>query len=87
VQPGQNRARRYSFAANIELTDMQSEAQITARTSDLSLFGCRVNTLKTLPTGTRVRIRITHSGATFVAMGRVAYTRLNSGMGIVFTNV
>ena len=40
------RARRYLFVATIELTDTQSEAKIQERTSDLSLFGCRVETHK-----------------------------------------
>jgi hypothetical protein len=58
VRPKQHRARRYSFVAPIELTDLQSEVQLKEQTSDLSVFGCRVDTLKFLPTGTRVRIRI-----------------------------
>lgn len=32
------RARRYSFAASIELTDLQSETHFTEQTSNLSLF-------------------------------------------------
>ena len=39
-------ARRYSFVAGLELTGVRSETQISERTSDLSLFGCHVDTLK-----------------------------------------
>lgn len=81
------RARRYSFAATIELTDTQSEAKIQERTSDLSLYGCGVETHKPLPTGAKVRIRIAHRSANFVALGRVSYTASEGGMGIVFTQI
>jgi hypothetical protein len=74
-----HRARRYPFQANIELTDVQSETQITERTSDLSLFGCHVNTLKPLAPGTKVRIKIVHKRCNFEALGKVLYARLDAG--------
>lgn len=80
------RARRYLFVATIELTDTQSETKIQERTSDLSLYGCRVETHKPFPTGAKVRIRIAHRSANFVALGRVSYTT-EGGMGIVFTQI
>lgn len=81
------RARRYLFVAAVELTDMRSDAKIQERTSDLSLFGCRVETHKPFPTGAKVRIRITHMSANFVALGRVSYTTSEGGMGITFTQI
>ncbi len=81
------RARRYLFVAGIELTDVQSEAQIRERTSDLSLFGCHVDTLRLFSAGTRVRIRIAHRGANFAAMGTVVYAGANAGMGVAFTKI
>ena len=81
------RARRYSFVATIELIDTQSEAKIQERTSELSLYGCRVETHKPFPTGARVRIRIAHRSANFVALGRVLYTTSDGGMGIAFTQI
>jgi PilZ domain-containing protein len=81
------RARRYLFVATVELTDTQSEAKIQERTSDLSLYGCRVETHKPFPTGSKVRIRIAHRSANFVALGKVAYTRSEGGMGITFTQI
>ncbi len=81
------RARRYSFVATIELTDTQSEAKIQERTSELSLYGCRVETHKPFPTGAKVRIRIAHRSANFVAFGRVLYTTSDGGMGIAFTQI
>jgi hypothetical protein len=82
-----HRARRYPLEADIELTDVQSETPIKGRTSDLSLFGCHVNTLKPLTAGTKVGIRIVHRGCNFQALGKVVYAQLDSGMGIVFTSI
>ncbi len=82
-----HRASRYPLEANIELTEVQSETPIKGRTSDLSLFGCHVNTLKPLAPGTKVRIKIFHRGCNFQALGKVVYARLDAGMGIVFTGV
>lgn len=81
------RALRYRFAASIELTDVQSETLLREQTSDLSLFGCHVDTQQLLPTGTTVRIRIVRAGANFVALGKVAYALAGVGMGIVFTEI
>src|SRR5258708_38620878 len=82
-----HRARRYSFHASVELTDLQSETQTKEQTSDLSLFGCHVDTLKSLPAGTKVRIKISYRSEHFNALGRVVHTRQNSGMGILFTKI
>ena len=82
-----HRARRYPFHASVELTDVQSETQFSERTSDMSLFGCHVETVKPLAPGTKVSIRISHRSASFQALGRVIYAQSNSGMGVVFTSI
>jgi PilZ domain-containing protein len=81
------RARRYPFVASIELTDLQSETRIRGQFSDLSLFGCRVETENLLPTGTTLMLRIIHAGANFIALGKVAYALHRMGMGIGFTEI
>ena len=81
------RARRYSFVASIELTDLQLETHFTEQTSNLSLFGCHVDSEKLLPAGTRVRVRIVRMGASFVALGKVVYALSNAGTGVVFTEI
>jgi hypothetical protein len=87
VQPERPRARRYPFVANIELISLDSEAENREKTIDLSLFGCRVTTVKPWALGTKVRIRITYRGATFTALSRIAHLRTNAGMGVVFTHI
>ncbi|MFZ0335678.1 MAG: PilZ domain-containing protein [Candidatus Acidiferrales bacterium] len=79
-----HRAARYPFAASIELTDVQSERHLTARTTNLSLFGCYVHTSSPFPEGTKVSLRISHGGASVATFGKVVYSKPNSGMGIAF---
>jgi len=87
VQLKRHRASRYPFQTDIELTDVQSETPVKGRTSDFSLFGCHVITLKPFTPGTKIRIRIVHRGCIFQALGKVVYGRLDAGMGIVFTGI
>lgn len=87
MQPERHRARRYPFQAHLELTDVELETQMRERTTDLSLFGCHVSTVKPWAQGARVSVKISHAGETFRALGRVAYSRPGGGMGIVFMNI
>jgi hypothetical protein len=79
------RARRYPFVANVELTNTETEEQVWGQTTEVSLFGCRVEKVRLLPPETKVSIRIVHSGESFLVLGRVVYAR--GGMGIVFTKI
>jgi hypothetical protein len=81
------RARRYPFVASVELVDLQSELQFQGRATDLSLYGCGVSAGKSLPAGTKVRIKITTKGRTFSAVGKVAYATADGDMGIVFARI
>lgn len=80
------RPRRYRLIASVELTDLDSAAQLKEVISDLNLFGCHVRTREAWPNGTKVRIRITHKRETFAALAKVAYAQL-TGMGIAFTHI
>ncbi len=53
----------------------------------MSLFGCSVKIETPFPEGTRVRLRISHAGTNFIAIGKVVYSRPSSGMGIAFTTI
>lgn len=78
------RARRYSLTAAVEIADLGTGVCIRARTSDLSLVGCYIDTLNPLPPGTHVKISITHENETFTGAGTVVYSASNMGMGIKF---
>lgn len=87
LKPAQrNRGLRRPFVAAIVITDMVSERQMSARTSDLSLRGCFVTTPTALNPGTKVRVAIVHAGAKIMVLGRVVSARAE-GMGIVFTKI
>lgn len=75
------------FVASIELTEVESEKHLAAHTRNLNLIGCFVETLTPFPQGTKVRLRISRGGSNFVAQGKVAHSRPNSGMGITFTTI
>jgi hypothetical protein len=64
-----------------------SGAEVRERTADISVFGCHVKTANPWPVGTKVRIRIVHGGASFAALGTVAYGKANEGMGLAFGKI
>lgn len=82
-----HRSRRFPFVAGVQVTALDSDAQVAAHIEDLSLFGCFVETVTPFVAGTKVSIRISHNGTVFVAQGRVAYSRDSAGMGIAFTSI
>lgn len=81
------REPRHPFFAMVELLETQNEVRIQARTGDLSLHGCYVDTMNPFPVGSKVRVTITHEGAKFTSLGRVAHSQPNVGMGISFTEI
>jgi PilZ domain-containing protein len=82
-----HRAPRHSFVAGVDLTDLQSEKHLAAHIKNLNLLGCFVETLTPFPKGTKVRLKISHAGVNFTAIGKVAYSRPSSGMGIAFITI
>jgi hypothetical protein len=81
------RAPRYPFIAEAEVTEIASCTKLSARTSDVSISGCFLDTLNPSPQGTDIRVRISHASATFTALGTVVFVFPNMGMGVVFTRV
>jgi hypothetical protein len=73
--------------AGIDLTDLESEKHLAAHIKDLNLLGCFVETVTPFLEGTKVRLNISHAGMNFSAIGKVAYSRPNSGMGIAFITI
>jgi hypothetical protein len=78
---------RYNFGAIAEVIDLDQPDALVSLTRDLSLSGCFVMTTTPFPKGTRVRVRIIHSGAEFVAVGNVTANVTATGMGIDFTQI
>jgi hypothetical protein len=80
-------ATRYHFGAIAEVIDLDQTHEVVSLTNDLSLSGCFVKTTTPFREGTRVRVRITHSGAEFAAMGNVTANVTATGMGIAFVRI
>jgi hypothetical protein len=77
---------RIPFKATSVVTETGASGVVVARTSELSRFGCFVQTIKPYPQGTRVHIEMADGGDIFTASGVVAYLT-GDGMGIVFSMV
>jgi hypothetical protein len=87
IHSERHRAPRLSFVAGIDLSDLESEKHLAAHIKDLNLLGCLVETVTPFPEGTKVRLTISHAGMNFIALGKVAYSRPTSGMGIAFITI
>jgi hypothetical protein len=86
-QDDRRRVPRYRFAALTDLAEAESSVALPgASVIELSRFGCLIQTPTPLSQGTKVEVRITHAGAVFDALGRVAYS-LETAMGVVFSTV
>ena len=88
MQTERRRAPRHLLGGAVEVTDLESEKEIvTLAARNLSPFGCFVVTATPFVTGTKVRLRITHRGVTFAALGSVAHVSASEGMGIAFGEI
>jgi len=79
------RAPRYKLIANAEVVELQSDRHFKARTSEVSLLGCYVNSVNWLPAGTEIRLRVTRDDSTFAALGTVVRSTPAMGMGVKFS--
>ncbi|HLJ24272.1 MAG TPA: PilZ domain-containing protein [Candidatus Acidoferrales bacterium] len=75
---------RFPFTATVEAVETKSGTKIVARTSDLSLGGCYIDTLSPFPVGSEVQIRISRNKETFEAQAKVVYSMIGMGMGVAF---
>ena len=61
--------------------------KLASRVAELSLNGCYVDMLNTLPIGSIVTIKIFAESDCFEATAKVIYTHSNLGMGLAFQEV
>jgi hypothetical protein len=82
----ENRRRhpRFQITTTAEFTELESGARGTARTSDLSLGGCFVDTTSPYSVGKRVKLRLTREGRSFAAVGEIVCSLPGMGMGVKF---
>ena len=86
---GEERRRtpRYPFIATAEVVDVSSKASISARVTELSLYGCYVEMPGALPQDAQIKIKIYSEGKFFESSGVVIYSQPNAGIGITFRDV
>ena len=58
------RAPRYQLVAEAEIVSPLSDVCLKARTSDVSLVGCFMNTTFSLPLGTEIRLQLKYEQTT-----------------------
>lgn len=83
----ERKSPRFPFIASAQVVETRTEARLQARISDLSREGCYLDMLNPLPTGTRLKINVTHQNQQLDAVGRVVHSELNVGMGVQFEEI
>ena len=78
---------RYPFTAAAEVYELRSQIRLTGRCSDLSAGGCYIDTISPFAAGSIVRIQMRHDSREFEATAAVAYTHVQMGMGLAFTEI
>lgn len=86
-QPEKRRSPRYAFIAEAEFTEFQSGAQFKAQVTEISLNGCYIDILNTLPVETLLKLKILAEAECFEATAKIAYAHLGLGMGLAFQEV
>jgi len=76
---------RYGFTADAEVIEDSSGTRIEARITDISQRGCYVETARSFPLGTAIKVEITKGRDSFVARARVVFSSVK-GMGLVFAD-
>lgn len=83
--PAQKRSvRRCPFVATAEVNDVSTGTKLSARTSELGIGGCYVETLNPFPEGALVHLRILKDEGVFETKAKVVYCHSNCGMGLAF---
>jgi hypothetical protein len=81
------RTPRFPFVATAELTYAESGGSLPCQVSELSVNGCYVDMLNTLPVNSVVNIGIIAGSECFAATAKVIYAHENLGMGLAFQDV
>jgi hypothetical protein len=78
--------RRCPFVASAEVTELTTNTRIAARTSEIGVGGCYIETLNPFAEGTVVQLRIVRDQGVFESKAKVVYSHGNFGMGLAFVD-
>jgi PilZ domain len=86
VTPADDRrkAPRYGLVAIADLTDSEDGKLLSGKITQISRNGCYVDSPKTVPVGTSLKVIISRDQRTFVANANVIHVQEQMGMGIAF---
>ncbi|HXE35297.1 MAG TPA: PilZ domain-containing protein [Verrucomicrobiae bacterium] len=87
MEDERRRTPRFPFTAAAEILENGAPAGISARVTELSLYGCYVEMPDPRPKGTQILFKAHAEGRYFESQGAVLYSQPNQGMGIGFQNV
>ena len=77
-------ATRHPFAAAAYAVDVQSDARVISRVSNLSMGGCHIDALTPFPTGTVVWLRVTKADQSLTTKAKVVAGQNEMGMSLAF---
>jgi hypothetical protein len=80
-------ARRNPLVASVEAEELTSGMSLSARTSDVSVHGCYLDTLNPFSPGSRIRVHLTKGNETFHSLAVVVYVHEGLGMGVAFREI
>jgi hypothetical protein len=78
---------RYTFIADVTVTDVANDTRMSGRISEISRKGCYVDLLNPLPVGTSLQLKITRDRGVFMTPARIIYTQPGMGMGVAFVDI
>jgi PilZ domain len=81
------RVPRFPFVADVEIIEIGSGTRLRAHTSELSLYGCYIETINALPNGTKVLVRISTISDLLEAPATVVHSQPTFGIGLAFHDV
>lgn len=81
------RTPRYPFIATVEVIQKGAAAGISARITELSLYGCYIEMPDPFATGTELRLKVYANGKYFESEGVAVYANVGKGTGVRFQNV
>lgn len=85
----ENRRRtpRYPFIATAEIIEKGTQVGLSAQVTELSLYGCYVETIDPLAEGTELTIKLYANGKFFEAQAVIVYSQPKLGFGLSFQKV
>ena len=87
MEDERRRTPRFPFLATVEVIETGAAVGVAARVTELSLYGCYVETSNPLRKGAHAVLKVYSEGRYFESQGTVLYSQPSLGMGVGFLDV